>query len=174
MPSLLYQATIPVFEQTLTALDAFIDKASAHAAARKIEPSVLLGARLRPDMLPFVRQVQIVCDGAKNMTARVAGAEPPRFEDNEASFEDIKARIKKTRDYLGGIDSGDIDAGENREIVFPLGPNKMKMKGADYVFHFALLNYFFHLTTAYDILRYSGVDIGKRDFLGAVPGISPA
>jgi uncharacterized protein len=174
MPSLLYQATIPVFEQTLAALDAFIDKASAYAAAHKIEPSVLLAARLRPDMLPFVRQTQIVCDGAKNMTARVAGVEPPRFEDNEASFDDIKARIKKTRDYLRTVNSGDIDAGENREIVFPLGPNKMRMKGADYVFHFALLNYYFHLTTAYDILRYCGVDIGKRDFLGAVPGISPA
>jgi hypothetical protein len=164
MPSLLYQATIPVFEQTLAALDACVDKAGAYATAHKIEPSVLLAARLRPDMLPFVRQTQIVCDGAKNMTARVAGVEPPRFEDNEASFDDIKARIKKTRDYLRGIDSHAIDA----------GPNKMRMKGADYVFHFALLNYYFHLTTAYDILRYCGVDLGKRDFLGAVPGISPA
>ena len=174
MPSLLYQATFPVFEQTLAALDAFVDKANAHAAAHKIEPSVLLAARLRPDMLPFVRQVQIACDGAKNAMARVAGGEAPKFEDNEASFEEIKARIKKTRDFLQSLSASDIDAGENREIVFPLGPNKMKMKGADYIFHFALLNYYFHLTTAYDILRYSGVDLGKRDFLGAVPRISPA
>ncbi len=174
MPSLLHHATIPVFEQTLAALDAIVDKASAHAAARKIDPSALLGARLRPDMLPFVRPTQIVCDGAKNMAARAAGLEPPRFEDNESSFDDIKARIKKTRDYLQTVDSREVDAGENREIVFPLGPNKMKMKGADYIFHFALPNYYFHLTTAYDILRYCGVDLGKRDFLGAVPGISPA
>ena len=174
MPTLLYQATVPVFEQTLNALDGIIDKASAHAAAHKIDPGVLLAARLRPDMLPFVRQTQIVCDGAKNMAARLAGLEPPKFSDDEASFDDIKARIKKTRDYIRGVDSRDIDDAESREIVFPLGPNRMKMKGSDYVFHFALLNYYFHLTTAYDILRYNGVDLGKRDFLGAVPGISPA
>jgi hypothetical protein len=174
MPTLLYQATISVFEQTLNALDAIVDKASAYAAAHKIDPAVLLAARLRPDMYSFVRQTQIVCDNAKNMTARLAGAEPPRFEDNEASFDEIKARIKKTLGYIRGVDSRDIDAGENREIVFPLGPNKMKMKGSDYVFHFALPNFYFHLTTAYDILRHNGVDLGKRDFLGAVRGISPA
>jgi uncharacterized protein len=174
MSTLLYQATIPVFEQTLASLDAIVDKAAAYAAAHKIEPNVLLEARLRPDMLPFVRQTQIVCDGAKNMAARLAGLEPPRFEDNEASFDEIKARIKKTRDFVRGVESRDIEAGENREIVFPLGPNKKKMKGADYIFHFALPNYYFHLTTAYDILRHNGVDLGKRDFLGAVPGVSPA
>ncbi len=174
MPTLLYQATVPVFEQTLNALDGIIDKASAYAAAHKIDPGVFLAARLRPDMLPFVRQTQIVCDGAKNMAARLAGVEPPKFEDNEASFDDIKARIKKTLEYIRGLDSREIGGAENREIVFPLGPNKMKMKGADYVLHFALLNYYFHFTTAYDILRYNGVDLGKRDFLGAVPGISPA
>lgn len=174
MSTLLHQATIPVFEQTLGALDAIIDKASAYAAAHMIDPAVLLAARLRPDMLPFVRQTQIVCDGAKNMAARLAGVEPPKFEDDEASFEDIKARIKKTLDYVRSVDSHDIDAGEKREIVFPVGPNKMKMKGADYIFHFALPNYYFHLTTAYDILRHNGVDLGKRDFLGAVLGISPA
>jgi len=174
MSTLLYQATVPVFEQTLGALDAIVDKASAYAAAHKIDPSVLLAARLRPDMFSFVRQTQVVCDNAKNMTARLAGAEPPRFEDNEASFDEIKARIKKTLDYVRAVDPRDINAGENRDIVFPLGPNKMKMKGADYVFHFALLNYYFHLTTAYDILRHNGVDLGKRDFLGAVQGISPA
>lgn len=174
MATLLYNATVPVFEQTLASLDGIVDKAAAYAAARKIEPEALLAARLRPDMLPFVRQTQIVCDGAKNMTARLAGIEPPRFEDNEASFDDIKARIKKTRDYLRSLEARAIEAGENREIVFPLGSNKMKMKGSDYIFHFALPNYYFHLTTAYDILRHNGVDLGKRDFLGAVPGISPA
>jgi uncharacterized protein len=174
MPSLLYQATVPVFEQTLASLVGILEKGAAYAAAHKIDPETLLRARLRPDMLPFVRQTQIVCDGAKNMTARLAGLEPPRFEDNEASFDDIKARIKKTRDFVRGVAPRDIEAGESREIVFPLGPNKMKMRGPEYIFHFALPNYYFHLTTAYDILRYNGVDLGKRDYLGAVPGMSPA
>lgn len=174
MPTLLYQATVPLFEQTLAALDGILDKAGAHAAAHKIDPGVLMAARLRPDMLPFIRQTQIVCDGAKNMAARLAGVEAPKFADEEVSFDDLKARIKKTRDYIRGIAPGDIDAGANRQIVFPLGPNKMKMNGADYVFQFALLNYLFHFTTAYDILRHNGVDVGKRDFLGAVSGMSPA
>lgn len=174
MTSLLYQATVPVFEQTLGALDAILDKASAYAAERKVDPAVLLASRLRPDMLPFVSQIQIVCDGAKNMTARLAGVAPPKFEDNEASFGDIKARIKNTLDFIRSVAPSDIGAGEDREIVFPLGPNKMKMKGADYIFHFALPNFYFHFTTAYAILRHNGIEIGKRDFLGAVAGISPA
>ena len=173
MSTSLYHATVPVFVQTLEALNAIIDKAAAYAEAHKIDAAVLLSSRLRPDMLPFVRQTQIVCDGAKNMTARLAGVEAPRFEDNEASFDDIKARIKKTLDFIGSVNARDVEAGENREIVFPLGPNKMKMKGPDYIFHFALPNFYFHLTTAYGILRHNGVEIGKRDFLGAVVGISP-
>ena len=174
MSTLLYQATVPVFQQTLGALEAIIEKTVAHAAAHKIDSAVLLGCRLRPDMLPFVRQCQIVCDNAKNMAARLAGVEPPRFEDNEASFDDIKARIRKTLDYIATVNAEDIEAGADREIVFPVGPNKMKMKGMDYIFHFALPNFYFHFTTAYGILRHNGVDIGKRDFLGAVVGISPA
>jgi hypothetical protein len=108
------------------------------------------------------------------MTARLAGVEPPRFEDNEASFDEIKARIKKTLAYIATVDANAIESGADREIVFPLGPNKMKMKGADYIFHFALPNFYFHLTTAYAILRHNGLEIGKRDFLGAVVGVSPA
>jgi hypothetical protein len=174
MSTLLYQATVPVFVQTLEALSAIVDKASAYAEARKIDPAVMLGSRLRPDMLPLVRQMQIVCDNAKNMAGRLAGGEVPKFEDNETSFDDIKARIKKTLDYVRTVNSKDIEAGETREIVFPIGPNKMKMKGADYIFHFALPNFYFHLTTAYAILRHNGVEIGKRDYLGAVVGVSPA
>ena len=174
MSSLLYQATVPVFKQTLGALDALIDKAAVHATAHKIDPAVLLASRLRPDMLPFVRQTQIVCDNAKNMTGRLAGGEVPRFEDNESTFDQVKARIAKTLDYIATVNAGDIEAGADREIVFPVGPNKMKMKGADYIFHFALPNFYFHFTTAYGILRYNGVEIGKRDFLGAVVGIAPA
>jgi hypothetical protein len=174
MSTLLYKATVPVFVQTLGALDAIVDKAAAHAAAHKIDPAVLLASRLRPDMLPFVRQTQIVCDNAKNMTGRLAGADIPKYEDNEASFDDIKARIKKTLDFINSVSPQDVEAGESREIVFPVGPNKMKMNGADYIFHFALPNFYFHLTTAYGILRYNGVDIGKRDFLGAIVGIAAA
>jgi hypothetical protein len=117
MSSLLYQSTVPVFEQTLGALDAILDKASAYATAHKIDPAVLLASRLRADMLPLVRQTQIVCDGAKNMSARLAGAEPPRFEDNEATFDEMKARIKKTLDYIRSVSASDIDAGQNR--LFP-------------------------------------------------------
>ena len=174
MPLSLHTSTVPVFEQLLGALDAILDKAAAYAAARKIDPPVLLASRLRPDMLPLVSQIQIACDNAKNITARVAGVQPPRFEDNEATIEELKARIEKTLQFIRSVSVAEIEAGADREVVFPLGPNKMKMKGADYVFHFALPNFFFHLTTAYDILRYGGVEIGKRDYMGAVQGIGPA
>jgi hypothetical protein len=174
MSNLLYQATVPVFVQALGSLDAILEKASAYAEAHKIDPTVLLGSRLRPDMLPLVRQTQIVCDNAKNMVGRLAGGEVPRFEDNEATFADIKARIKKTLDYINRVRPEDVEAGETREIVFPIGPTKMKMKGSDYIFHFALPNFYFHLTTAYGILRHNGVELGKRDYLGAVVGVSPA
>ena len=125
--------------------------------------------RLRPDMLSFARQVQTVCDNAKNASARVAGVEPPRFEDNEASLDELKTRIQRTLDLLAKVDGRAIDAGAEREIVFPAGRNlKAKMLGADYIAHYALPNFYFHLVTAYDILRYAGAPIGKRDYLGAV------
>jgi hypothetical protein len=170
----LYDATIPVFDQLLGALSAIIDKAKAHAEARKIDAAALTGARLRPDMFPLVKQVQIACDWAKNVGARLSGSEPPRFEDKEATFDDLKARIAATLEYIKGLKKQDIDAGAERTVFFPLGPNKMKMKGSDYAFHLALPNFYFHVTTAYGILRHSGLDIGKRDFMGAAPGISPA
>ena len=129
--------------------------------------------RIRPDMLPFGRQVQIFCDNAKNGAARLAGVEAPRYEDNETNIAELKARVTKTLDFIAAIDAAALEEGTNREIIFPVGPNKMKMKGGDYVVHWSLPNYYFHLVTAYDLLRYAGVDIGKRDFLGAIPGISP-
>jgi hypothetical protein len=174
MSTSIYEATIPVFEQLLNALAKIVDKAAAHTDERKIDPAVLLSSRLRPDMFPLVRQVQTLCDQAKNLGARLAGVEPPRFEDNEASFEEVKARIAKTLDYVRSLDQHAIEAGADRIVIFPLGPNKMKMKGADYALHFALPNFYFHLATAYGILRHNGLEIGKRDFMGAVPGISPA
>jgi hypothetical protein len=168
----LYQASVPVFETSLNAFSAILDKAAAHAEASRFDPAIYLTLRLRPDMFAFARQVQAFCDHAKNGASRVAGLEPPKFEDKEATLGDLKARIAKTLDVLAGLDAAAIDAGAGREIVFPIGPNKAKMIGANYMIHFALPNFYFHLVTAYDILRYAGVPIGKRDFLGAVPGFA--
>ncbi|MGO4872019.1 MAG: DUF1993 family protein [Roseiarcus sp.] len=168
----LYQSSIPVFERSLNAFSAILDKAAAHAAASKFDPAIYLTMRLRPDMFTFTRQTQVFCDHAKNAPARLAGVEAPKFDDNEASLEDIKARIKKTLDVLAGLDAKAIEAGGEREIIFPSGPNKARMIGANYLVNYALPNFYFHLTTAYDILRYAGVPIGKRDYLGAVPGFT--
>jgi hypothetical protein len=169
-----HQASVGVYNVGLNAFQGVLDKAAAHAAARKFDPSVYMTQRLRPDMLAFPRQVQAFCDNAKATSARLGGVQPPVYEDNEASLEELKARIRKTLDFLSSLDAKAIDASADREIVFPLGPNKMKMLGANYLLHFALPYFYFHLTTAYDILRYAGVEIGKRDFLGSVPGIGPA
>jgi uncharacterized protein len=164
MPYSMSQASLPVFEIGLTALSNVLDKAASFASAKKIEPTVLLQSRLSPDMFAFTRQVQIACDQAKNGTARLAGVEPPRFEDNEATIDELKARIAKT------LDTKAIDNGTAREITFPLGPvNKGHMKGDDYLTHFMLPNFYFHCTAAYAILRHCGVDVGKQDFLGAIP-----
>lgn len=166
----LSQSSLPVFEIGLNALSSVLDKAAAFAAARKIDPSVLLNSRLSPDMYPLVRQIQIASDQAKNGSARLAGIEPPRYEDNETTVDQLKARIAKTLAYLKTIDVGQIDASADREISFPLGPsNKAHMTGTDYLNHFVLPNFYFHRTAAYAILRHCGVDIGKRDFLGAIP-----
>jgi hypothetical protein len=166
----MYNASIPAFEIGLNALSAILDKAEAHAEAKRIDLAALLSARLFPDMFPFTRQVQSACDQAKNGGARLAGVDPPRYEDNEKTIAELKARIAKTIDYIKTLDAGKIDASAEREIAFPLGPNtKGHMKGADYLNHFALPNFHFHLATAYDILRHNGVEIGKRDFLGAIP-----
>jgi uncharacterized protein len=163
-------ASIPVFEIGLASLSDVLDKASAHAAAKKIEPSVLLQSRLSPDMFALVRQVQIVSYQAKNGSARLAGVEAPRFEDNETTIDQLRERLAKTLAYVKTLDPKQIDGSADREITFPLGPtNKGHMKGADYLNHFVLPNFYFHITAAYAILRHCGVDIGKRDFLGAIP-----
>jgi uncharacterized protein len=164
------QASLPVFEIGLKALASVLDKAEADASAKKIDSSVLLNSRLYPDMFALTRQVQIASDQAKNGSARLAGVEAPRYEDNETTIDQLKARIAKTVAYLKTLDPKQIDASADREITFPLGPtNKGRMKGDDYLNHFVLPNFYFHLTTAYAILRHCGVDIGKRDFLGAIP-----
>ena len=166
----LSHASLPVFEICLNALSGILDRVEVHATAKKIDPAVLLNARLFPDMFALTRQVQVTTDQAKNGAARLAGVEPPRYEDNETSFGELKARVAKTVAYVKTLDPKQIDAAADREITFPLGPtNKGHMKGSDYLTHFVLPNFYFHLTAAYAILRHCGVEIGKRDFLGAIP-----
>jgi hypothetical protein len=162
-------ASIPVFEVGLNALAALLDKAAAYAEAKRIDPAVLLNARLFPDMFALTRQVQIVCDQAKNGGARLAGIDPPKHEDTEASIPELKARIAKTLAFVKTLDAGSIDAAASREVSFPLGPKTGRMKGADYLNFFVLPNFHFHRATAYGILRHCGVEIGKPDFLGAIP-----
>ncbi len=164
------RASVPVFEVGLNTLSALLGKAEAHAEAKRFDPAVLLNARLFPDMFPFVRQVQAACDQAKNGSARLAGIEPPRYPDDEKTIAELKERIARTISFLKSLDAGSIDASADREISFPVGPKKTgHMKGADYLNYFALPNFHFHLTTAYDILRHCGVEIGKMDFLGNMP-----
>lgn len=169
MPFTMTQAFLPVFEIGLNALSGVLDKAAAHITAKKIEPAVLLGWRLAPDMFALARQVQVACDQAKNGSARLAGVEPPKFEDNETTLDQLKERIAKTVAFLKTLDTKAIDASSDREITFPLGPNKGQMKGGDYLNHFMLPNFHFHLTAAYACVRACGVEVGKRDFLGAIP-----
>jgi len=168
----MYQASVPVFTQILTALGGVLDKAEAHATARKIDPTVLIAARLFPDMLPLGRQLQIACDFAKGATARLAGVEVPSWGDDEKTFADFRARIKKTVDYVQGFKPAQIDGSEAREVTLKVGPNTRTFKGQSYLLQFVMPNFFFHSTTAYVILRHNGVELGKRDFMGQVPGMN--
>jgi len=164
------QLSLETFEIGLKALAAVLDKAQAFADAKKIDPAVLLSWRLAPDMFPLARQVQIVADQAKTGAARLAGIDPPRFEDTETTIEQLKERLEKTLTFLKSVDAKMIDASADKDLTFPLGPeNKGHMKGADYLHHFVLPNFYFHLTTAYGILRSCGVDLGKRDYMGSIP-----
>ena len=169
MPFSLSQASIPVFEIHLNALAAILDKAEAFAASKKIDPAVLLRTRLAPDMFDLTRQVQVSTDQARRGSARLAGIEPPSYEDTETTIAQLKARIAKTLAFLKTLDTKQIDASAEREITFPLGNDKGHMKGADYLNHSVLPNFYFHVTAAYAILRHCGLEIGKRDFLGAIP-----
>jgi hypothetical protein len=165
-----YQSSVGVYQVMLPALSANLDKAAAHAAQAKFDPAVYMTMRLAPNMLAFPKQVQICTDHAKRSAARLAGVEAPAYEDNEATLDELKARIDKTLAFLATLDKNAIEAGAEREIVMPVGANKARMRGDNYLLHYALPNFYFHLTTAYDLLRHAGVDIGKRDFMGNVPG----
>ncbi|HEU4659607.1 MAG TPA: DUF1993 domain-containing protein [Pseudolabrys sp.] len=169
MPFSMSGASLPSFEIALSALSAVLDKAEAFAAAKKIDSTVLVNSRLAPDMFALARQVQVACDQAKNGAARLAGVEPPKFDDNETTIAQLNERIAKTLAFLKTLDSKAIDASADRTITFPLGQKKGEMKGSDYLNHFVLPNFYFHCTAAYAILRHNGVDIGKRDFMGKIP-----
>lgn len=162
----MYQASVPVFVRVLTNLRAILEKGAACAEARKFKPEVLLNDRLAPDMFPLTRQVQIVTDQVKGCSARLAGAEVPKYEDTEVSFGDLYARIDKTLAFVKGFKPEQIDGSEARDITLPSPRGPMEFKGQDYLLFFVLPNVYFHCTTAYAILRHNGVELGKMDFIG--------
>ena len=162
----MYQASAPRFVNTLKNLSAILDKAQAHADAKKIEPRVLTAARLYPDMFPMSRQVQSACDTAKGAVARLAGVEVPVHEDTEQTFEELKARIARTIAFINTIQPAQVDGSEDKEVVLKFRSGEMKFRGMQYLLGHALPNFYFHVTTAYDILRHNGVEVGKRDYIG--------
>ncbi|MBN8489631.1 MAG: DUF1993 domain-containing protein [Burkholderiales bacterium] len=163
-------AALPTFITALTNLSHLLDKAEANAVERKFSPDVFCTLRFAPDMLPFTAQIRIACDAAKNGTARLAGMEAPKFEDNETTFAELKARVAKTLAWLATVSPSQIDGREAAEITFPVGRDATRtMAGQAYLLHWAIPNLFFHVTTAYDLLRQAGVPLGKADYL-AGPG----
>jgi hypothetical protein len=164
----MYQLSAPVFDRNLGNLAAILTKAAAWAEARKIDQTVLLSSRLAPDMFSLTRQIQIACDFGKSTCARLAGIDPPKFEDNEASFADFQARITRTRQFVATLTPAQINGSEDRQITFKAGQREMSFKGLDYLTGYALPNFFFHYTTAYAILRHNGLELSKRDFIGSV------
>jgi hypothetical protein len=166
MPITIYDASIPILRRMLRNLSVILDKAAAHASARKIDPAVLLSMRLAPDMFPLMRQVQTVTDFAKAIAARLAGREPPKWDDTEKTFEDLKLRIERALKLLSDLNRQDLEGAESREVTVSPGGRQFTFNGADYLFHFALPNFYFHVTMAYAILRHAGVELGKRDFIG--------
>jgi uncharacterized protein len=161
----MHAMSVDVFAHTLGNLSWILEKAAASAAQRKIDPAVLLAAHLAPDMLPLTRQVQIAGDIAKNSVARLAAQDPPRVEDTETTIEQLRARLARTIDYLKGVPASALEGSETRDIKLPAGERTLEFKGLEFLQRFAIPNVFFHVTTAYDILRHNGVDLGKGDFL---------
>lgn len=165
----MYSASIPVFRQILNSLLEILDKAEQHVEAKKIDPNALLQYRLFPDMLPFARQIQIAADFAKGAGARLAGRDVPSYEDTEKTFADLKLRIKKTLAFIDSIPQEDIEDSASRAITTGSGEKTRHFIGQNYLLHYALPHFFFHATTAYDILRHNGLEIGKKDFIGVMP-----
>ncbi|MEO8152287.1 MAG: DUF1993 domain-containing protein [Rhizobacter sp.] len=162
----LYTASVPVFVRKLGSLSKWLDKAEAHALAKKFDGSVYLAGRLAPDMLPFTKQVQIACDSAKLCVARLAGLEAPKHEDNETTLAQLKERIAQTLAYIQSVPEAQIAGSDDRDISVPRRDGTLVLKGEAYLNHYALPNFYFHLTTAYALLRFNGVEVGKNDFLG--------
>ena len=162
----MYQASVPAFIQTLDALSGVLDKADAFCTAKKIDPTILVNARLAPNMFALARQVQIACDFAKGASARLAGVEVPAYEDTEKTLVDLKARVAKTVAFVKTLKAPQIDGSEERDITIKIAGNPVTFKGQFYLVNFAIPNYYFHLTTAYAILRHNGVELSKGDFLG--------
>jgi uncharacterized protein len=167
-PSFIYTSSIPVFKQMLGGLSAVLAKAEAHATAKKIDPQALLQSRLYPDMFTLLRQVQVACDFAKSVSARLAGAEVPKTEDNEVSFADLQGRITGVLSFIDALGVGQFDAAATREIVTQAGtPKEKRFTGQSYLLNYGLPHFFFHTTTAYSILRHNGVEVGKKDYIGS-------
>lgn len=164
----MYAMSVPVFTKTLGNLSAILDKAAAYAEQKKFDPAVLLAARLFPDMFPLTKQVQVACDFAKGTVARLAGLEPPQHADTETTIAELKARIARTIEYVAGFTEAQLAGAEAREVVLKIRDKSFVYQGLPYLAHIALPNFFFHVTTAYDILRHNGVELGKRDFIGQV------
>jgi hypothetical protein len=162
----MYQASIPVFIRMLGNLSSILDKAAAHAEAKKIDQAVLINARLAPDMYPLSRQIQIATDMVKGCAARLAGIEVPSYEDNETTFSDLQARIAKTVTFLQSVSAEQINGSEEREVTLKLRDREIHFLGQPYLLNFVLPNFYFHITVAYSILRHNGVEIGKMDFIG--------
>jgi len=162
----MYQASAPRFANMLKNLSAILDKAQAHVEAKKLDPAAFTTYRLFPDMFPLTRQVQVACDAAKGALARLAGVENPKHEDTEQTFADLKARIARTIDFINAIKPAQIDGSEDKEIVLKLGAREVKFTGMQYLLGHATPNFYFHVTTAYNILRHNGVELAKRDYIG--------
>jgi hypothetical protein len=166
MPILMYELTVPVFDRRLTAFAAILDKAVAHAETKKIDPSAFMTDRLYPDMFPFWLQVQSACDHAKNITARLTAVELPIFDQTVQSFEGLKERIARTLEFVNAAEPAAFEGAERRLVRLTISGREREMTGLDYFLNSGLPNFYFHLTTAYGILRHNGVELGKRDFLG--------
>ena len=164
----MYQASVPVFIRALTNTKAMLQKAAAHAQSKKIDESVLLNARLYPDMLPFSRQVQIASDFARGTSARLSGVEPPPFEDNEKTFAELITRVDRSLEYVRTFKAAAIDGSESREITRPVRGQPKTFTGTNFLLQYALPNFWFHTTTGYAILRHCGIELGKGDFIGAL------
>jgi uncharacterized protein len=162
----MYQASMPPIIRALNNLAAILEKGAAHAEAKKIDPSVLINSRLYPDMFPLVKQVQIASDVARRGAARLAGLEAPKIDDDETTFAELIARLKKTTNYLETLTPNQIDGSEEKLISLPVGDKTMTLEGLPYLISFILPNVYFHVTTAYNILRHCGVELGKLDYLG--------